>query len=201
VQGGPAGLPQSPNRRTFRPEIRNRPNHVGAPAKGNRVRLAAWGACVRRMTEEAPDPALHYGNLIGAYQEAIRLSDFKANLTVLFVAIMMGPVVASRAKFPHFLSLPFALAPFLVVFFCLLMVVLPRFPRRGRNNFLVVRNPSKADFLYSDHDDEEDVEQLKLRCAVLSGILYRKTFFLQISFVICLASIAFTFVLLSYALI
>jgi hypothetical protein len=153
------------------------------------------------MTEEAPDPALHYGNLIGAYQEAIRLSDFKANLTVLFVAIMMGPVVASRAKFPHFLSLPFALAPFLVVFFCLLMVVLPRFPRRGRNNFLVVRNPSKADFLYSDHDDEEDVEQLKLRCAVLSGILYRKTFFLQISFVICLASIAFTFVLLSYALI
>ena len=34
--------------------------------------------------------------MISAYTDAIRVSDFKANLAVLFVAIMMGPVVASR---------------------------------------------------------------------------------------------------------
>ena len=32
------------------------------------------------MTQEAPDPDLHYGNLISAYTDAIRVSDFKATL-------------------------------------------------------------------------------------------------------------------------
>ncbi|HLH49840.1 MAG TPA: hypothetical protein VKV96_10900 [Roseiarcus sp.] len=151
------------------------------------------------MTDEAPDPAMHYGNLISAYTEAIRLSDFKANLTVLFVAIMMGPVVASKDKFPHFLSLQIALAPFLVAFFCLLMCVFPRFPRRGRRNFLVARNPQRGDFLYSEHK-EEDIGQLKLRCAILSGILFWKTLFLKISFFICLATLIATFLLLTFSL-
>ncbi len=151
------------------------------------------------MTDEAPDPAMHYGNLIGAYTEAIRLCDFKANLTVLFVAIMMGPVVASKDKFPHFLTLQIALAPFLIAFFCLLMVVFPRFPRRRSRNFLVSRNPQRSDFLYSE-DKSDDIEQLKLRCSILSGILFWKTFFLQIAFFMCLATLAFTFILLGYSL-
>jgi hypothetical protein len=151
------------------------------------------------MTDEAPDPAMHYGNLIGAYTEAIRLSDFKANLTVLFVAIMMGPVVASRDKFPHFLSLQLAIAPFLVAFFCLLMCVIPRFPRRDTRNFIVTRNPSPKDFLYSD-DKGDDIDQLKLRCAILSGILFWKTFFLNIAFFICLGTLIVAFALLGYSL-
>jgi len=151
------------------------------------------------MTEEAPDPELHFGNLIGAYTDAIRVSDFKANLTVLFVAIMMGPVVASRDKFPAFLSLPLILAPFIIVFICLLVCVYPRYPRRETRNFLVVPNPKKSDFVFSDK--ETDLDQLKLRCVILSGILFRKTLFLQISFLICLVSIAFTFVMLVYSLV
>jgi hypothetical protein len=151
------------------------------------------------MTDnEAPDPGLHFGNLISTYTEAIRLSDFKANLTVLFVAIMMGPVIASRDKYPHFLTLPLILAPFFIAFFCLLMCVFPRFPSRGRQNFLVVRNPQASDFVFSDKGD--DIEQLKLRCAILSGILFWKTLFLQISFFVCLFTVAVTFVLLSYSL-
>jgi hypothetical protein len=66
-----------------------------------------------------PDPAAHFNTLIGAYTEAIRVSDFKANLAVLFVAIMMGPIVAYRGKYPSFLSLPLVLAPFLPVDRCL----------------------------------------------------------------------------------
>ena len=152
------------------------------------------------MTEDAPDPAHHFGNLIGAYTEAIRLSDFKANLAVLFVAIMMGPIVAYRDKYPHFLSLPVVLSPFLVAFFCLLIVVFPRYPRRGRTNFLVVRNPTRSDFVFVDNGDD-DVEQLKLRCSILSGILYWKTLFLRIGCSICLATMVVIFVLLCYSLI
>ena len=100
------------------------------------------------MTQEAPDPAAHFGGIVSAYTEAIRVSDFKANLAVLFVAIMMGPIVAYRDKYPHFLSLPLVLAPFLVAFFCLLICVYPRYPRRGRTNFLVVRNPQQERFRF-----------------------------------------------------
>lgn len=151
------------------------------------------------MTNEAPDPAAHFGNLIGAYTEAIRVSDFKANLAVLFVAIMMGPIVAYRDKYPHFLSLPLVLAPFLIAFFCLLICVYPRYPRRGRSNFLVVPNPKKSDFVFVENNDD-DLEQLKVRCSILSGILYWKTLCLTISFGICLITIVVIFALLSYSL-
>lgn len=151
------------------------------------------------MTEDAPDPAAHYGNLIGAYADTIRTSDFKANLVVLFVAIMMGPIVANRDKYPHFLPLPLVLAPFLISFLCLLICVYPRYPRRGRKNFLVARNASKDDFAFVK-DNNDDLEQLKLRCAILSQILYWKTTFLLLSIYICLGTIVIIFLLLVYAL-
>ena len=151
------------------------------------------------MTEEAPDPALHFGILVSAYADSIRTSDFKANLAVLFVAIMMGPIVAYREKYPHFLPLPLVLAPFLVAFFFLLLCVFPRYPRSGRSNFLVAPNPSKNDFVFREDDD--DLESLKLRCAILSRILYWKTLCLNISIYISLGTIVVIFVLLSYSLV
>jgi hypothetical protein len=151
------------------------------------------------MTAEAPDPAVHFGNLVSAYADSIRTSDFKANLAVLFVAIMMGPIVAYRDKYPHFLPLPLVLAPFLVAFFFLLLCVFPRYPRSGRNNFLVVPNPSKKDFVYVENSDD-DLDSLKLRCSILSRILYWKTLCLNISVYICLVTIVIIFVLLSYSL-
>jgi hypothetical protein len=150
-------------------------------------------------TAEPPDAATHFGNLIGAYTEAIRVSDFKANLGVLFVAIMMGPIVAYRDKYPHFLSLPLVLAPFLIAFFCLLIVVYPRYPKRGRASFLVTPNPRKSDFVFVENSDD-NLEQRKLTCAILSGILFWKTLCLTISMVVCLATIAIIFCLLLYSL-
>lgn len=150
-------------------------------------------------TTEPPDPAAHFGILIGAYTEAIRVSDFKANLGVLFVAIMMGPIVAYRDKYPHFLSLPLVLAPFLIAFFCLLIVVYPRYPKRGRASFLVTPNPRKSDFVFVENSDD-NLEQRKLTCAILSGILFWKTLCLTISMVVCLATIAVIFFLLLYSL-
>ena len=151
------------------------------------------------MSKDPPDSALYFGNLVGAYTKSIRVSDFKANLAVLFVAIMMGPIMAYRDKYPSFLSLPVMLAPFVIAFFCLLIVVYPRYPRRGRNNFLVVPNPRKSDFVFVESNDD-DLEQLKLRCAILSRILYWKTLFLTISLVICLLAIVFVIALLLLSL-
>ena len=116
---------------------------------------------------------------------------------VLFVAIMMGPIVAYRDH--YFLPLPVVLSPFLVSFLCLLLCVFPRYPRRGKRNFLVVRRPTKDDFVFSA-SDEDDVEQLKLRCAILSQILYWKTLFLLVAIYICLATLAVVFFLLIYSL-
>jgi hypothetical protein len=107
--------------------------------------------------------------------------------------------VAYRDKYPSFLSLPVMLAPFLIAFFCLLIVVYPRYPRRGRNNFLVVPNPSKNDFVFVENNDD-DLEQLKVRCSILSRILYWKTLFLTISLTICLLTILFIIVLFVYSL-
>ncbi len=147
------------------------------------------------MAEHAPDPPLHFTNLIGAYADTIRTSDFKANLVVLFVAIMMGPIVAYRDHYPAFLPLPIVLAPFLIAFLCLLLCVYPRYPRSDTRNFLVIRNPTKQDFAFLANE-ETNLDQLKLRCAILSQILYWKTLFLLVSIYICLATLAVVFVLL-----
>ncbi len=115
------------------------------------------------MEKDAPDPSQHFSNLTSAYTEAIRLSDFKANLAVLFVAIMMGPIVAFRANYPHFLPLPIVLTPFIIAFFCLLICVYPRYPRRGKRNFLVLRHPQRSDFVFVENGVRTDIEQLRMR--------------------------------------
>ena len=72
-------------------------------------------------------------NLIAGYGDSIRLSDIKANIAVLFVAIMMGTVLGFRDNYPRYLNVPVLLAPFIVIFFSLLASVYPRFPREGES--------------------------------------------------------------------
>ena len=45
-------------------------------------------------------------NLFAAYSDTIRLSDVKAHIGVLFVAIMMGTVVQYKDLYPSYLNLP-----------------------------------------------------------------------------------------------
>ena len=85
-------------------------------------------------------------NLIAGYGNSIRLSDIKANIAVLFVAIMMGTVLGFRDNYPWYLNAPVLLAPFIVIFFCLLASVYPRFPREGRKRFPIWRNSNVGGF-------------------------------------------------------
>jgi hypothetical protein len=151
------------------------------------------------MTDEGPDASGHFSNLISVYADSIRVSDYKANLAVLFVAIVMGPVIAYHGNYPHFLSLPITMGPFFVAFLCLLLCVFPRFPKRGRRSFPVLREPSESDFVFPE-TEEDDIEQLKLSCAVLSEVLFWKTLFLKLAFLSCLTTTAASFGLLSYSL-
>ena len=103
-------------------------------------------------------------NLIASYGDSIRLSDIKANIAVLFVAIMMGTVLGFRDHYPRYLSVPVLLAPFIVIFFNLLVSVYPRFPREGRKRFPILRNSKPEDFEFIS-DPAPEAEDLPTRCA------------------------------------
>src|SRR5271157_6348725 len=83
----------------------------------------------------AKDKNAQLRNLIAGYGDSIRLSDIKALIAVLFVAIMMGTVLQFRELYPWYLSVPVLLAPFMIIFLNLLISVYPRYPRSGRERF------------------------------------------------------------------
>jgi hypothetical protein len=149
------------------------------------------------MNTIAVDPAQPYRRLIAAYTDAIRQSDFKANIGILMVAFMMGPVLGNHAHFPSYLPIAFVMLPFLIVYICLLAVLIPRYPKRGSKNFIVSRTAEPADFA-NVVEDEDELEQLKLRCSVLSELLWWKTLYIRISFFVAMASIVACTVLLVY---
>ena len=80
----------------------------------------------------AGDKTAQLRNLIAGYGNSMRLSDIKALIAVLFVAIMMLTVVQYRALYPWYLSVPVILTPFMIIYLSLLISVYPRFPRAGR---------------------------------------------------------------------
>jgi hypothetical protein len=143
----------------------------------------------------AKDRNAQLRNLIAGYSDSIRLSDLKANIAVLFVAIMMGTVLGFRDSYPPYLNVPVLLAPFIVIFFCLLASVYPRFPREGRTRFPLWRNSTPEDFEFIT-DPVLEVEDLPARCALLSRLLYWKTVTLQAAYLLSMATIAIAGVLM-----
>jgi hypothetical protein len=150
------------------------------------------------MNKPISNPTQPYRNLIAGYTEAIRASDFKANIAFLFVAFMMGSVLWNYASFPSYLSVQLVLLPFLVVYFSLFMVLIPRYPKRGAKSFLVARNLTAADFEFVAQS-ADDIEQLKLTCAVLSDILWWKTQSIRVGFLLSIVCVFLTMILLLYA--
>ena len=149
------------------------------------------------MNKPASDPSQPYRSLIAAYTNSIRASDFKANIAILFVAFMMGPILGNYTRFPSYLPIPFVLLPFLIVYLCLFLVLIPRYPKRGSKNFLVSRTVTAADF-ENVAETENEIEQLKLRCAVLSELLWWKTLYINIGFIVSMVCIVLTIGLLLY---
>jgi hypothetical protein len=150
------------------------------------------------MDKPLPTSVQAYRGLIVGYTEAIRSSDFKANIAFLFVAFMMGSVLWNYTSFPSYLPIQLVLLPFLVVYFFLFMVLIPRYPKRGAKSFVVARNLRPEDFEFVA-EKVDDVDQLKLTCAVLSDILWWKTQCIRVGFLVAIGCVLLTMVLLLYA--
>ena len=149
------------------------------------------------MDKPSPNSVQAYRGLIAGYTEAIRSSDFKANIAFLFVAFTMGSVLWNYTSFPSYLPIQLVLLPFLIVYFFLFMVLIPRYPKRGRKTFIVARNLTPEDFEFVART-VDDVEQLKLTCAVLSDILWWKTQCIRVGFLVAIVCVGMTMVLLLY---
>ncbi len=137
----------------------------------------------------AKDKNAQLRNLIAGYSDAIRLSDIKALIAVLFVAIMMGTVLQFRQLYPWYLSVPVILTPFMIIFLNLLISVYPRFPRAGRRRFPIWRNPDAEDFDFIA-DTEAELEGLPALCALLSRILWWKNITLLTADILSMACLA-----------
>ena len=146
----------------------------------------------------AKDKNAQLRDLIAGYGDSIRLSDIKAMIAVLFVAIMMGTVLQFREQYPWYLSVPVLLIPFTIIFLNLLISVYPRYPRTGRRRFPIWRNPDPEEFDFIA-DTEADLEDLPARCALLSRILWWKNVTLQMAYIAAMASIVGAGLLLFFA--
>jgi len=137
----------------------------------------------------AKDEAGFYRETLATYGGNIAMSDFKANVAIVFVAIMMGPIVGLGNKFPAYLPMAVALLPFLIIFFCLLVCLWPRYPKEGQESFIIARNADPSIFKVPEADEIHLKRQQQL-CAVFSRILYWKRLMLYISFYTCILSVA-----------
>ena len=108
---------------------------------------------------------------------------------------MMGTVLQFRDHYPHYLGVPVLLAPFVVIFFNLLASVYPRFPRAGRKRFPIWRHSNPEDFEFIA-DPVLDVQELPVRCALLSRILFWKNITLQTAYLAAMATLVAAGVLL-----
>ena len=149
------------------------------------------------MNKPVSDPTKPYRSLIAGYNGAIRASDFKANVGFLFVEFMMISVLYNYPGFPQYLPVQLVLIPFLIVYLCLFMVLLPRYPKIGAKNFLVSRHAAPEDF-DNVAETEDSIEQLKLRCAVFSDILWWKTLFIRTAFCVAFVCVIITIFLVLY---
>jgi hypothetical protein len=143
----------------------------------------------------AQDKTAQMRNLITGYRDSMMLSDIKALIAVLFVAIMMGTVLQYREHYPWYLSAPVILSPFIIIYLNLLISVYPRFPRAGRKRFPIWRNADPSDFDFIA-DTAAEIEGLPALCAGLSRILWWKNITLLTANLLSIASLAATVILL-----
>jgi hypothetical protein len=143
----------------------------------------------------AQDKTAQMRNLIAGYRDSMMLSDIKALIAVLFVAIMMGTVLQYREHYPWYLSAPVILSPFILIYLNLLISVYPRFPRAGRKRFPIWRNADPSDFDFIA-DTAAEIEGLPALCAGLSRILWWKNITLLTANLLSIASLAATVILL-----
>jgi hypothetical protein len=130
----------------------------------------------------------YFRDFAGVYTDAIRSSDFKANIALLFLPLLMVPILSAHEKGLEHVPLSIILAPFLTAYFFLILAIFPRYFRSEKSAFLLSRKAGPHHFTF-DHDLESELEEARHRVALLSRILWWKTVYLRISLGVCLVAI------------
>jgi hypothetical protein len=141
------------------------------------------------MSEDRTQREINYFHGYSAiYSDAIRSSDFKANIALLFLPLLMVPILNAHQRYLGHIPLWLILSPFLAAYFLLILAIFPRYFRSERGSFHL--SPTAAAHHFSfEHDSDFELEEIKNRVALLARILYWKTLYLRLSFGICLISI------------
>jgi hypothetical protein len=138
----------------------------------------------------------YFHDFAAVYTDAIRSSDFKANIALLFLPLLMVPILAAHEKNFQKVPLWLLLAPFLTAYFFLILAIFPRYLRTDKSNFHLSRKAAAHHFVFT-HDLAVELEESKHRIALLSRILYWKTVYLRVSLGVCLLAIPVFGVLLA----
>ena len=160
------------------------------------ARVAVRGGARPTSDERILKEIKYFRDFAAVYTDAIRSSDFKANITLLFLPLLMVPILSAHEKTLAHIPVGLILAPFLVAYFFLILAIFPRFLRTEKSNFHLSRNASADDFTFV-HDIDIELEDAKHRIALLSQILYWKTLYLRLSLTVCLVGIPVFGVLLA----
>ncbi len=138
----------------------------------------------------------YFRDFAAIYADAIRSSDFKANIALLFLPLLMVPILTAHERSLQQVPLWLILAPFLTAYFFLILAIFPRYLRTDKSNFLLSRKAAAHHFVFN-HDLAVELEESKHRIATLSRILYWKTLYLRLSLGVCLLAIPVFGVLLA----
>jgi hypothetical protein len=122
------------------------------------------------------------------YTDAIRSSDVKANIALLFLPLLMVPVLSAHERGLAHIPLWMILAPFLTAYFFLILAIFPRYLRSEKSAFHLSRTAGPHHFSFT-HETSDELEEVKHRVALLSRILWWKTLYLRVSLGICLVAI------------
>ena len=130
----------------------------------------------------------YFRDLSAVYTDSIRASDFKANIALLFLPLLMVPILDAHEKSLAHIPLWGILAPFLIAYFFLILSIFPRYRKTDKSSFHLSRTAAPHHFTYT-HDDAAELEEVRHRVALLSQILWWKTLYIRISLGTCLVAL------------
>ena len=81
----------------------------------------------------------YFRDLSAVYTDSIRASDFKANIALLFLPLLMVPIMDAQEKGLSHIPLSVVLAPFLIAYFFLIMAIFPRYRKTDKSAFHLSR--------------------------------------------------------------
>jgi uncharacterized membrane protein YhdT len=122
------------------------------------------------------------------HTDAIRSSDFKANIALLFLPFLMAPILSADERGLAHIPLWMILAPFLTPYFFLVLAIFPRYLRSEKSAFHLSRTAGPHHFPFR-HETSAELEEIKHRAALLSGILWWRTLYLITNIGVCLVAI------------